>query len=167
VIILHADSKESLNIKSATIHLFWDAMASLAVIVGGILILFYDLYIVDPVLTIVIALYILYTSYGLLKQTLSILMEATPADIDINTIKNELEKIHNVQDVHHIHVWKMDENETMMECHVLIPGSESSRLESIKSDIKQVLSESFGITHSAIEFELEPCNEPGHTSHNH
>ncbi|HMB42189.1 MAG TPA: cation diffusion facilitator family transporter, partial [Balneolaceae bacterium] len=153
---------ESLNIKSATIHLFWDAMASLAVIIGGILILFYDLFIVDPILTIAIALYIMYTSYGLLKQTLSILMEATPSDIDVNAIKKELEQIRIVQDVHHIHVWKMDEHETMMECHVLIPESDSSSLESIKSEIKQRLSDSFGITHSAIEFELQPCEEPAH-----
>lgn len=165
VIILHSDSKESLNIKSATIHLFWDAMASLAVIIGGVLILFYDLTIVDPILTIAIAFYIMYTSYGLLKQTLFILMEATPSDIDIHSIKHELEQIRMVQDVHHIHVWKMDENETMMECHVLIPESESSSLESIKSEIKQLLSESFGITHSAIEFELQPCEEPDHKSH--
>jgi len=167
VIILHSDSKESLNIKSATIHLFWDAMASLAVIIGGVLILLYDLFIIDPILTIAIALYIMYTSYGLLKETLSILMEATPADIDIHAIKKELEKVQFVQDIHHIHVWKMDENETMMECHALIPESESNNLESIKSDIKQVLSDSFDITHSAIEFELKPCDEPAHESHVH
>jgi cobalt-zinc-cadmium efflux system protein len=107
----------------------------------------------------------MYTSYGLLKQTLSILMEATPSDIDIHSIKHELEQIRMVQDVHHIHVWKMDENEAMMECHVLIPESESSSLESIKSEIKRRLSDSFGITHSAIEFELEPCEEPAHKSH--
>lgn len=162
VIILHADSKESLNIKSAYIHLFWDAVASLAVIVGGLLILFYDLFIIDPLLTIGIALYILQTSYKLLKETVGILMEATPADIDIGSIKKELEKLSSVQDVHHIHVWKIDENKKMLECHALIPESESSNLESIKAEIKQVLSDSFDITHSAIEFELKPCGEEAH-----
>jgi len=166
VIILHSDSKKSLNIKSAYIHLFWDAMASLAVIIGGVLILFYNLFIVDPILTIAIAIYIMYTSYNLLKETIAILMEATPPDIDIGSIKKELEQLPMVEDVHHIHVWKMDENEKMMECHARILETESSNLESIKSDIKQVLSDSFSITHSTIEFELKPCNEPAHESHN-
>jgi cobalt-zinc-cadmium efflux system protein len=165
VVILHSDSKESLNIKSATVHLFWDAMASLAVIIGGILIFLYNLTVVDPILTIAIALYILYTSYGLLKETTAILMEATPSEIDVQAIKQRLEQVKFVQDVHHIHVWKMDENETMMECHVLIPEEKSSSLESVKSDIKGVLSDTFGITHSAIEFELEPCREPAHKPH--
>ena len=164
VFILHSDSKESLNIKSAYIHLFWDAVASLAVIIGGVLILLYDLYIIDPVLTIGIALYILYTTYNLLKETVSILMEATPADIDINTIKKELENISHVLDVHHVHVWKINENQKMLECHAQIDEDQSKKLEQIKSDIKSCLSERFGITHSAIEFELKPCREPAHNS---
>jgi len=162
VFILHADSKKSLNIKSAYVHLFWDAMASLAVIVGGVLILYYDLFIVDPVLTIGIALYILYTSYNLLKETITILMEAVPSDIDIRTIKNELETIAHVLDVHHVHVWKIDENQKMLECHAQIEEAQSGNLEEIKSDLKTCLSERFGITHSAIEFELTPCETPSH-----
>lgn len=162
VMILHADSKESLNIKSTYVHLFWDAIASLAVIIGGVLVLFYDLYIIDPILTVCIALYILRTSYRLLKETVTILMEATPAEIDVSVIKKELESLPLVEDVHHIHVWNIDENMKMMECHVRIPQSDSGKLESVKSDIKQSLSESFGISHSAIEFELKPCGRPAH-----
>lgn len=165
VLILHADSKESLNIKSATIHLFWDAMASLAVIIGGVLISLYEVFIVDPILTIAIALYIMYTSYSLLKETTAILMEATPGDIDIRAIKKELEELPAVQDVHHIHVWKIDENEKLMECHAHIPGKESRNIESIKTDMKQILSDSFGISHSVIEFELKPCNGHAHNPH--
>lgn len=164
VLILHSDSKKSLNIKSTYVHLFWDAAASLAVIVGGVLILYYDLFIIDPILTIGIALYLLYTTYNMLRETVSILMEATPQDIHIDSIKNELESISHVRDVHHIHVWKIDEHQKMLECHVHIDKSHSNLLEEIKSDIKACLSDRFDITHSAIEFELEPCESSKHHS---
>ena len=164
VLILHSDSKKSLNIKSAYVHLFWDAAASLAVIVGGVLILYYDLYIIDPILTIGIALYLLYTTFNMLRETVSILMEATPQDVHIDSIKNELESISHVRDVHHIHVWKIDEHQKMLECHVHIDKSHSNLLEEIKSDIKACLSDRFDITHSAIEFELKPCESSTHHS---
>lgn len=164
VIILHSDSKKSLNVKSAYVHLFWDAAASLAVIIGGVLVLYYDLYIIDPILTIGIALYILYTTYNMLRETVSILMEATPEDVNIDSIKSELESVSYVKDVHHIHVWKIDENQKMLECHVYIDMKHSNRLEEIKSDIKTCLSDCFNITHSAIEFELEPCKRSTHHS---
>lgn len=164
VYILHSDSKSSLNIKSAYVHLIGDAAASFAVIAGGVLVLYYDLFIVDPILTIGIAIYIMYSSYRMLQETISILMEATPEDVDIDSIKNELESVSNVKDVHHIHVWKIDEHHKMLECHVYIDESQSSKIEKIKSDIKACLSDRFDITHSAIEFELEPCESSTHHS---
>ena len=164
VFILHSDSKRSLNVKSTYIHLIGDAAASFAVIVGGVLILYYDLFIVDPILTIGIAIYIMYSSYQMLRETVSILMEATPQDIRIDSIKDELESISHVLDVHHIHVWKIDEHQKMLECHVHIDKSHSSRLEEIKSDIKACLSDRFDVTHSSIEFELKPCDGDTHHS---
>jgi len=164
VYILHSDSKRSLNVKSAYVHLIGDAAASFAVIAGGVLILYYDLFIIDPILTIGIAIYIMYSCYQMLKETISILMEATPEDIDVDSIKHELESVSHVQDVHHIHVWKIDENQKMLECHVYIEESQSSQLEKIKSELKQRLSDRFDITHSAIEFELEPCESSVHQS---
>ncbi|MFO7800351.1 cation diffusion facilitator family transporter [Rhodohalobacter sp.] len=164
VYILHSDSKSSLNIKSAYVHLIGDAAASFAVIAGGVLVLYYDLFIVDPILTIGIAIYIMYSSYRMLQETISILMEATPEDVDIDSIKNELESVSNVKDVHHIHVWKIDEHHKMLECHVYIDESQSNKIEKIKSELKDRLSDRFDITHSAIEFELKPCESSTHHS---
>lgn len=164
VILLHAGSKKSLNIKSTYIHLIWDAAASLAVIVGGILVIYFELYVVDPILTIAIALYILYTSYELLRQTIDILMESVPADINVKEIKKELEQIPRVLDIHHVHVWNLDEHQMLLECHAQIDEDEASSLEEIKNEIKQKLEESFQITHSTIEFELKPCNDRTHSS---
>ena len=162
VMLLHSGSKKSLNIKSAYIHLVWDAAASLAVIVGGLLVLYFDLFIIDPVLTIAIALYILYTSYELLKQTIDILMESTPSDIEIENVKESLEEIPRVIDVHHIHIWNLDENENLLECHALIDEKNARQIEEIKGKMKLKLNEEFDITHSTIEFELRPCREPSH-----
>lgn len=164
VILLHAGSKRSLNIKSTYIHLIWDAAASLAVIIGGVLVLYFDFYIIDPILTIAIALYILYTSYELLRQTIDILMESVPADINVREIKRELEQIPRVLDIHHVHVWNLDEHQMLLECHARIDEEEASNLEEIKNDIKEKLEVSFQITHSTIEFELKPCRDRTHSS---
>lgn len=162
VVLLHADSKHSLNIKSAYTHLLWDAIGSVAVILGGVLVMAFGWYVVDPIITIAVAFYILWTSYGMLKETVGILMEAASADTDVTGIRDALEGVDSVQDVHHIHVWNLDEHETLLECHVRIAEQHVSALERIKADVKAMLEQKFGITHSTIEFELTPCGEQRH-----
>lgn len=159
MLLLHKDAKDNLNIKSAYVHLFWDTISSVAVIGGGIVVWFYQLYIIDTILTIAIALYILYHCYHLLKQTVDILMESTPDDIDIDEIESVIESVHHVLDVHHIHVWNLNEKNILLECHVLIREDHMNYLESIKTNIKSRLLERFEISHSTLEFELEPCEE--------
>lgn len=162
VMILHADSKESLNIKSAYIHLFWDAVSSIAVIIAGLLIWLYDFYIIDPILTILIALYILWHSYHLLKEIIDILMESTPAELSVNEVKSTIEKLPRVLDAHHIHVWNLNEHNRLLECHIYIRRDDLSFMEEIKSSVKELLRVEFSITHSTLEFELEPCEELHH-----
>ena len=162
VIILHADSKRSLNIRSSYIHLFWDAVSSVAVIIGGLLVWRFEFYIVDPVVTIIVALYILWTTWGLLGETIGILMESSAPGTDISEIKRALETVPSVIDVHHVHVWQLDEHETLLECHAQIDSAEADSLEHIKGALKSVLEERFGIHHSTIEFELTPCDDRKH-----
>ena len=162
VILLHADSRKSLNIKSSYIHLLWDAIASVAVLLGGLLIWAYGLYIVDPILTIAIALYILFNSYQLLKETVNILMEAVPDHLDIDEIETALESLNSVLDVHHMHIWNLNEHQLLLECHVRIDKKDAPEMEQIKEDIKIFLASQYRITHSTIEFEFKPCEEPHH-----
>lgn len=162
VLLLHADSKLSLNIKSSYIHLLWDAIASVAVLIGGVLIWAFNLTIIDPILTIAIALYILYNSYHLLKETINILMEGVPPDLDIDEIQNKLRKIDSIQDVHHMHIWNIDEHEPLLECHVRINKEDSLMMDQIKKKMKLVLAEDFKISHSTIEFEFNPCDDCSH-----
>ncbi|MEX0771193.1 MAG: cation diffusion facilitator family transporter [Balneolaceae bacterium] len=159
MLLLHGDAKDNLNIKSAYVHLFWDTISSVAVIAGGIVVWLYQLYIVDTILTIAIALYILYHCYFLLKQTIDILMESTPDHLDIDEIESAIESLNQVLDVHHIHVWNLNETNILLECHVRIREDHIDNLEIIKSTIKKLLSERFEIFHSTLEFELKPCEE--------
>jgi cobalt-zinc-cadmium efflux system protein len=156
--LLHYDSKDNINIKSAYIHIFWDAISSVSVIIGGIIVWLYGLVIVDTIITLMIAGYILYQSFYLLRETIDILMESTPADIEIPEIKESIESVDHVLDVHHIHAWNLDEKKRLLECHVKIDRSEANKLETIKTEIKELLNKKFSIPHSTLEFEFEECN---------
>lgn len=158
-ILLYHSSKENLNLRSAYIHILSDAFSSVGVIIAGVLILWYQTYIIDTILTLVIAGYILWHSYHMLRSTINILMESTPTNIEIPEVQKAMSNVSGVLDVHHLHVWRLDEKNTLLESHVVIDEENISQMESIKSKLKELLSTGFGIHHSTLEFEFEPCNE--------
>lgn len=158
-ILLHPNSKENINIRSAYIHIISDALSSVGVILAGWLILQYEWFIVDTILTILIAGYILVQSYYMLRKTIDILMEGTPADINLDEITHAMQQITHVLDVHHLHVWRLDEQNTLLESHVVIDENDMPRMEDIKSKLKELLNSKFDIHHSTLEFEFEPCEE--------
>ena len=158
-ILLYRDSTENLNLRSAYIHILSDAFSSVGVIIAGILILWYKLYIIDTILTLIIAGYILWHSYYMLRQTINILMESTPADIQIPNVQQAMAEVNGVLDIHHLHVWRLDEKNILLESHVVIDEDNMGQMESIKSSLKNLLSTNFDIHHSTLEFEFEPCNE--------
>lgn len=158
-ILLYRDSTENLNLRSAYIHILSDAFSSVGVIIAGILILWYQLYIIDTILTLIIAGYILWHSYYMLRQTINILMESTPADIQIPNVQQAMAEVDGVLDIHHLHVWRLDEKNILLESHVVIDEDSMDHMESIKSSLKKLLSTNFDIHHSTLEFEFEPCEE--------
>ncbi len=158
-ILLYRDSKENLNLRSAYIHILSDAFSSVGVILGGIIIIYYEYYIVDTILTLLIAGYILWHSYYMLRQTINILMESTPANIEIPNVQQAMAQVNGVLDIHHLHVWRLDEKNILLESHVVIDEDDMGQMESIKSSLKELLSTNFDIHHSTLEFELEPCEE--------
>lgn len=157
--LLHRSSKENINLRSAYIHIMSDAFSSVGVIVAGILILQYELYIIDTILTLIIAGYILWESYNMLRQTIDILMESTPSELELPNIQSAMAKISGVHDIHHMHIWRLDEHNILLESHVVIDDSQLNQMEQIKSKLKQLLSSNFNIHHSTLEFEFEPCDE--------
>jgi len=152
--LLWSMSKGSLNVKAAFLHNLTDAGASVAVLLGGAAIVWLDWTWVDPVITLIIAGYILYMSSGMIKKTSRILMEGAPADLSVNELKEALQDLDGIENVHHIHVWELDEHHRALEAHVVIRKASSMKeLESLKAKVKTYLREHFSIHHSTLEFE--------------
>lgn len=166
--LLWKNSKNDINMRSAFIHILSDGLSSVGVIVGGWLILKYNWYIIDTILTVFIGVYILWHCYFMLKETINILMESKPENINIEQLTEAMQEVDKVCGVHHVHVWRLDENSTMLESHILIQKEDLEYMEKIKSSIKNMLLEEFEIHHSTLEFEIEPCEEPNHqVAHQH
>lgn len=158
-VLLYKSSEENINIRSAYIHILSDALSSVGVILAGIAIIYYQVYIVDTILTLVIAGYILWQSYYMLRKTINILMESTPAGLEIPNIQSAMAGINGVLDIHHLHVWRLDEQNILLESHVVIDENDISNMEAIKGSLKELLGSKFNIHHSMLEFEFEPCEE--------
>jgi len=118
VVLLHKDAKESMNIKSAYLHLLTDVMTSVAVLIGGILMKYFEFYWVDSLLSVAIALYLIFASYKLLIESLKILMQFTPTSIDVEEISSEIEILEEVKNVHHVHFWQLNDKEIFFEAHL-------------------------------------------------
>ncbi len=143
-----AGAKESMNIKAAFIHNVSDALASVAVIIAGIMIISYRLYVFDVVATIGISVYVIYHGMILLKKSILIIMQAVPEGMSIDDIRSSLETLEGVGGVDHIHVWQLDDKNVYFEGHVLTEGRQP---ELVKEEIRAVLKDKFNITHSTIE----------------
>jgi len=157
--LLFRSSKGNINIRSAYIHILSDALSSVGVIAAGVLILWYQLYIIDTILTLIIAGYILWQSYFMLRKTIKILMESTPAGLELPNIRAAMSEVSGVLDIHHLHIWRLDEKNILLESHVVIDKNDLTEMESIKASLKKLLGSKFNIHHSTLEFEFQPCEE--------
>jgi cobalt-zinc-cadmium efflux system protein len=165
--LLFKESKDNLNLKSAYIHILSDGLSSVGVIIGGWLILKYEWFIVDTILTLGIGVYILWHSYHMLRETIDILMESKPNDLDLDNLKSIMLDIDGVCGVHHLHVWRLNETQILLECHVVIERDDVYQMEEIKTSIKKQLHDEFEISHSTLEFEFEPCSAHHHELDHH
>jgi cobalt-zinc-cadmium efflux system protein len=160
-LLLKADSEHSMNIKSSYLHLLSDAISSVAVVAGGILIYFWKIYWVDPLLTIAIGIYILKESYSILSQAIHILMEGAPRDISIEGIRNSVEKVDNVRNIHHLHIWMVGDNDIHLEAHINIKDMMISQCDGLRKKVENILSEEFHVNHITLQFECNQCPNEG------
>ena len=160
-LLTYAMSKESLNVKAAFLHNVSDALASVGVIVAGTLIILYEFYIVDLIVTLAIAGYVLYQGFSTIGRTIGILMGATPEDCDVDAVAAAITGVDGVLGVHHVHVWELNEYDRALEAHVVTGAADLQHIESIKAEIKNHLSAEFRITHSTLEFETENAAASG------
>ena len=159
VLLIKKDAKANMNMKSAYLHLFTDMMASVAVLIGGLLMKFYALYWVDPVLTILIALYLVYMGYDLLKSSTRVLMLFTPNTIEVEQIVSAITEIRPVKNVHHVHIWQLNEDEVHLEAHVDFDEDISlSEFDRILEKIEEEVYHKFGINHLNIQPEFGKCD---------
>ncbi len=156
-ILTYSMSKNSLNIRAAFLHNVSDALASVGVIVAGSLILLYGWYWADTVMTLAIAGYVLYQAATMLPTTIHILMQGTPENLSIQEVISTMEKINGVNNVHHVHIWQLDEQQIALEAHVVI--ADFMNTEQIKMALKSSLEQQFSISHSTLEFETIHCKE--------
>jgi len=156
VLLLQKDAENNLNMKSAYLHLLSDMMASVAVLVGGLLMKFFGWFWVDGVMTIFIGIYLIVIGFNLLKKSTKMLMLFTPDEIDINEIVEEVKKIPGAGILHHIHVWYLNEDELHLEAHLdCSEDIKLSEFNEISHKIEQLLLEKFHINHINIQPEYK------------
>lgn len=147
-------AKGSLNVRAAFLHNVADALGSVAVIVAGGLILLFGWTLADPIVTLLIAGYVLWHGFTEIGESIRILMGATPSDLDIEEVARTMAAVPGISSVHHLHVWALDEHRRSLEAHVVIDPAEAGRIETLKTAVKALLSERFRIGHSTLEMEL-------------
>ncbi len=160
--VLFLKNKEhDLNVKSAYLHMMADALVSAGIMVGGIIIYFTGQYWIDPVMSIIIVIVILWSTWGLLKESLALTLDAVPKNIDIEAIKNKAGKIAGIKDLHHIHVWAMSTTENAITAHLVVDQHiDKEKISSIKNDLKHTL-QHMNIQHITLETEFsnESCKK--------
>ena len=160
MLFLHRDSKKSLNVKAAYVHLLGDTLSSVAVIGGAILIYFTQIVWIDPLLTLIISIIIIVQAYKILHESTDILMQSTPQNLNLEEIKTHLEKHPLVKNIHHVHCWRLQDHDVLFEAHIETSKdlllSESREL---VAEIDGVLREKFHITHTTLQVEFEVCED--------
>lgn len=162
VILLQKDKDHNLNVRAAYIHLMGDTLSSVAVIIGGILIWQYQVYWVDPVVTLLICAYILYHSVDIIKESGSILMQRKPKGLSIKIVSDYISSYEEVANVHHIHLWSLGDKDRYLECHIdLNKDLKLSEVDEIRDRISTGIEEKFHIHHTTIQTEYNCCDEKG------
>lgn len=147
------------NLRSSFLHMAGDTLSTAAVIAGGAAILLTGQSWIDPALSLLIAALILWTSFDIVRETLNILLEGTPRGVSLGEIRNGMQKVEGVLNVHDLHVWSLGSNSHALACHVCIADIPPSESACILLNLHHVLRDHFNIQHSTIQFEHQGCGE--------
>ena len=154
---LRREQRANINVRSAFWHVLGDALASVGVIVGGVIMLFSGWFVVDPIISVFIGFIITLAAWRILKEGLGVLLEATPSQVSVTEMVNVLNQMPGVKDVHDIHVWSISPEVHAMSCHVLIDDLPTSQAAGIRQKIEDVLRQKFHIEHTALQMECQLC----------
>ncbi len=160
VLLLKKDAEHNLNMKSAYLHLLTDMLTSVAVFIGGLLMKYYQIYWIDAVLTLIISVYLIYMSWRVFMESLKILMLFAPDDIVISDIEKEILKIKEVRNIHHVHLWQLNEKNCHFEAHIEFKENiKLSDFDSICEKIEHLLIHNFNINHCNLQPEYNRDDE--------
>jgi cobalt-zinc-cadmium efflux system protein len=160
VVLLRKYSEKNINIRAAYLHLLGDTVSSIVVIVTAILIYFFELYWIDPLVTYLLGIYLLKETYMILKEAVDILMQAVPPGLDLLEVKTSLESITEIDNIHHVHAWNLNDQDIHFECHVDLKSDlKISEIENIKDLIHKILKNKFNISHVTVQYEYNCCTD--------
>lgn len=161
VLALRSTKDKNLNIRSAYLHLFYDALSSVFVIVASITIALTDWFITDLIAGLVIACLMIWSGANVLWAALHIFMQGVPKDLDFDDVLNAIASVKGVESIHDLHIWGIDSKEVFLSCHACVSeDSHSAEINELVGKINVILEERFNITHSAIQFEHSGMCEP-------
>ncbi|MGM0635732.1 MAG: cation diffusion facilitator family transporter [Bacteroidota bacterium] len=156
VILLHKDKQGNMNIQSAYLHLFTDMLSSVAVLIGGILMKYYQIYWIDGALTLLIAAYLLVAGYKLAIKSFNVLMLFSPADLNVEALVDEINALPKIKQIHHIHTWQLNDDEIHLEAHIDFEEDILlSEFDCILENIEAIIKEKYQINHTTIQPEFE------------
>jgi cobalt-zinc-cadmium efflux system protein len=158
---LHRDSAHDLNIRGAFLHMLGDALGSIAIIIGAYAIRYTGWRHIDPVLSILIAVLIVWTAWDIIRESLNILLEGLPRGLQLNIVEQAMRGIEGVIGVHDLHIWSLGSSVHALSCHVRIEDMPPSESEVILGHLNQMLRERFHIRHTTVQFEHTDCGLPG------
>jgi len=150
-LILKKHSHDNLNMKSAWLHSFQDAIFSLGVIVGAILIYFFHWNIIDPIISILLSIFIAREAYKIIKNAINILMESVPNDLDMEVIRNFLQKTPGVESVHDLHIWQTDTNSRFLSVHIVTKNLNNTERAKLLNLLQKNIEKEFKISHTTIQ----------------
>ncbi len=152
---LHKDSKHDIAVRSAYIHMLGDAASTVGIIIGSIIIHYTGYTIIDPIISIIIGVLILVTSWDILQETVHLLLEGTPNGIDVDSVSKAIETVPGVKAVHHIHIWAIASQVTALSCHIQVNDMNLSNCQSLLFSVNTLLKEQFQINHTTLQFETQ------------
>lgn len=154
--LFYQNTSKDLNIRSAFWHMLGDALVSAGVVLAGLLIYFTHLYWIDPLVSLVIVMVIVAGTWGILKDTVRLVLDAAPADIPVGKVKKYLESISGVQAIHDLHIWNLSTRQTALTVHLIVPGYQQN--DAFLRNIEHELHHQFEITHVTIQIESKEAN---------
>jgi cobalt-zinc-cadmium efflux system protein len=159
--LLHAEKGKSLNLKTAFLHMAFDALSSVAVIAGGVVILLTGWVVIDVILSVAIALMIFWSSYLVIKEATLIFLEAVPPGIEFDRVHAAIEAVPRVCHVHDLHIWSLSSHEIALSCHVCLDEADLGFGPEVVRQVNRTIHDEFGIGHGTIQLEAGDCARSG------